>query len=141
MAVRMNPYLVMDGNAREAVAFYAKALEAKIISVQTFGEMPADPSHPLPDGVQDRILHALLKVGESELMFSDTFPGMPYQTGNHVTIALTTDEAEKAKQIFDALAEGGQVTMPLQATFWSPAYGQVTDKFGVGWQVTTEVNA
>lgn len=139
MAVRMNPYLVMDGNARDAVTFYAKALDAKVIRTQTFGDMPADPSHPMPDGVKDRIMHALLKVGATDLMFSDTFPGMPYQTGNHVTIALTTNEADKTKQMFDALAEGGQVTMPLQATPWSPAYGQVTDKFGVGWQVTTEV--
>lgn len=141
MAVRMNPYLVMDGNAKEAIAFYEKALEAKVIGIQTFGEMPADPNHPMPDGVKDRIMHALLKVGETDLMFSDTFPGMPYQTGNHVNIAIVTNDADKSKQIFDALAKGGQVNMPLQETFWSPAYGQVTDKFGVAWQITTEVKA
>ncbi|MFZ5825808.1 MAG: VOC family protein [Bacillota bacterium] len=139
MAVRMNPYLVMDGNGREAVAFYEKALDARVIGVQTFGEMPPDPNHPIPDGVKDRILHALLKVGETDLMLSDTFPGMPYQTGNHVTITIVTDDAGRSKQIFDALAEGGQVTMPMQETFWSPAYGQVTDRFGVPWQITTEV--
>jgi PhnB protein len=141
VAVRMNPYLVMNGNAREAIAFYEKALDAKVVAVQTFGEMPADPSHPLPEGVKDRILHGLLKVGETDLMFSDTFPGMPYQTGNHVNIALSTDDAARSRQIFDALAEGGQVTMPMQATFWSPAYGQVVDKFDVVWQVTTEAKA
>lgn len=141
MAVRMNPYLVMDGNAREAIAFYEKALDAKVMGVQTFGEMPADPNHPMPDGVKDRILHALLKVGETDLMFSDTFPGMPYQTGNHVNIAIVTDAADNSRQIFDALAEGGRVTMPMQETFWSPAYGQVTDKFGVVWQITTEGKA
>lgn len=141
MAVRMNPYLVMDGNAKEAIAFYETALGAKIVTVQTFGEMPADPNNPLPDGVKDRILHALLNVGETDLMFSDTFPGMAYQTGNHVNIAIMTNDVARSKQIFAALAEGGQVKMPLQETFWSPAYGQVTDKFGVPWMITTDVKA
>ncbi len=141
MAVRMNPYLVMNGNAKEAIAFYEKALDAKVMGVQTFGEAPADPNYPMPDGVKDRIMHALLKVGETDLMFSDTFPGMPYQTGNNVSIAIVSDGVDTSKQIFDALAEGGQVNMPLQETFWSPAYGQVTDKFGVAWQITTEVKA
>lgn len=138
MAVRMNPYLMLDGNAKEAVAFYEKALDAKVVGVQTFAEMPADPSHPMPDGVKDRVMHALLKVGETDLMISDTFPGMPYQTGNHLNITIVTDDPYTTTKIFDALAEGGQVLMPLQKTFWSPSYGQVTDKFKVVWQVSTE---
>lgn len=141
MAVRMNPYLVLDGDSREAIAFYEKALDAKVIAVQRFGEMPADPNYPLPDGMKDRIMHALLKVGETDLMFSDAMPGMPYQTGNHVNIAIISDDADRSKQIFAALAEGGQVGMPMQETPWSPAYGQVTDKFGVVWQVNTEIKA
>ena len=141
MALRMNPYLVMNGNAREAVEFYKKALDAQVMAVQTFGEMPPDPNHPVPDGVKDRILHALLRVEETDLMFSDTFLGMPYQTGNNVTIALTTDNADRSRQIFAALAAGGQVQMPMQQTFWSPAYGQLADKFGVVWQISTEAKA
>jgi PhnB protein len=141
MVVRMNPYFVMDGNAKEAIAFYETALAAKVVTVQTFGEGPADPNHPMPDGVKDLIMHALLKVGETDLMFSDTFPGMPYQQGNNVNITIVSNAADSSKQVFDALAEGGKVNMPLQETFWSPAYGQVTDKFGVSWQITTEVNA
>jgi PhnB protein len=141
MVVRMNPYLVMDGNAKEAIAFYEKALAAKVVTVQTFGEGPADPNHPMPDGVKDRIMHGMLKVGETELMFSDTFPGMPYQTGNNVNITIVTNAADSSKQVFDALADGGKVGMPLQETFWTSAYGQVTDKFGVSWQITTEANA
>lgn len=140
MAVRMNPYLVMDGNAKEAIAFYETALAGKIIAVQTYEEM-APPDHPMPDDAKDRIAHALMKVGETDLMFSDTFPGTPYQTGNHVQIAITTNHADRSKQIFDALAEDGRVSMPLQETSWSPAFGQVTDKFAVAWSITTEVNA
>lgn len=138
MTLRLNPYLVLDGNAREAIRFYEKALDAKVIGIQTFGEMPENPEFPLPAEAKDRIAHALLKVGETDLMFSDTFPGQPLQKGNHVTICITTNDIRKSEKIFEALREGGQVGMPLQETFWSPAYGIVTDKFGVTFHITTE---
>ncbi|MEH7351982.1 VOC family protein [Neobacillus drentensis] len=138
MAVRLIPYLVMDGNAKEAIHFYEKALGAQVLFSQSFGEMPENPDFPLPAEAKDRVSHATIRVGESELMFSDTFPGQPHQSGNQVTICITTDDAEKAKQMFEALTDGGQVTMPLQETFFSPAYGTVTDKFGVNFQVFTE---
>ncbi|MFB4327101.1 VOC family protein [Paenibacillus sp. JNUCC32] len=141
MALRMNPYLVMDGNAKEAIQFYEKALDAQVIMVQTFGEMPANPDFPLPDSARDRISHALLKVGETDLMFSDTFPGQPVQSSNQVQICIMTDQAEQAKRIYEALREDGQVVMPLQETFWSPAYGIVADKFGVNWNISTEAEA
>jgi len=137
----MNPYLVMDGNAKEAIQFYEKALDAQVVMVQTFGEMPANPDFPLPDSARDRISHALLKVGETDLMFSDTFPGQPVQSSNQVQICIMTDQAEQAKRIYEALREGGQVVMPLQETFWSPAYGIVADKFGVNWNISTEAEA
>jgi PhnB protein len=82
-------------------------------------------------------MHALLQVGDSQLMLSDTFPGMPHQTGNHITIAVVVDSADEARKIFDKLSDGGQVLMPLQETFWSPAYGSVTDKYGVQFQIST----
>ncbi len=141
MAVRMNPYLILNGNGREAIAFYEKALGAQVLGVMTFGEMPPNPDHPTPDEVKDRIMHAHLKVGESDLMLSDTMPGMEHQAGNHLNISVVTDDADQSRRIFDALAEGGQVTMPMQQTFWSPAYGQVTDRFGVPWQVMTQAKS
>ena len=141
MALRMNPYLVMEGNAKEAIQFYEKALDAKVIMVQTFGEMPANPDFPLPESARDRISHALLKVGETDLMFSDTFPGQPVQSSNQVQICIMTDQTEQAKRIYEALREGGQVVMPLQETFWSPAYGIVAEKYGVNLNISTEAKA
>nr|WP_275980278.1 VOC family protein [Halalkalibacter alkaliphilus] len=135
---RLLPYLVMDGNAKEAVEFYEKALHANVIGVQTFGEMPENPDFPLPDSAKDRVSHAMIKVGETDMMLSDTFPGTPYEKGNHVTICIMADTKEQAKDFYDGLQEGGQVTMPLQETFWSPAYGIVIDKFGVTFQISTE---
>jgi PhnB protein len=71
-------------------------------------------------------------------MLSDTFPGQPHTSGNQVTICITTDDAEKSRQMYNALMQEGQVTMPLQETFFSPAYGSVVDKFGVNFQIFTE---
>lgn len=138
MTVKLTPYLMMNGNAKEAIQFYEKALEAQVLFSSTFGEMPENPEFPLPDSAKDLVSHAMIKVGEAELMFSDTFPGQPVQSGNQVTICIGTNDVEKSKQFFNALQDGGQVIMPLQETFFSPAYGIVTDKFGVPFQIYTE---
>jgi PhnB protein len=138
VAIRLIPYLIMDGNAKEAIQFYEKALDAKILFSSTFGEMPENPEFPLPADAKDRVAHATLEIGESVLMLSDTFPGQPHQSGNQVTICITTNDLEKSKQIFEALQQDGQVNMPLQETHFSPAYGIVTDKFGVVFQIYTD---
>lgn len=138
MSVRLTPYLIMDGNAKEAIQFYETALDAKVLFSQSFGEMPENPDFPTPTEAKDRIGHAMLQVGESNLMFSDTFPGQPLQKGDNVTICITTKDAEKSKQFYEALSQGGQVKMPFQETFFSPAFGEVTDKFGITFQIFTE---
>ncbi|MFP5114071.1 VOC family protein [Bacillaceae bacterium C204] len=136
MSISLNPYLIFDGNTREAVHFYEKALGGKVIGgIMTFGDMPEDPNYPLTDDMKDRVMHAHLKVGDTDLMFSDTFAGMPYQPGNTIQIAIHPKEEARAREIFAALEDGGQVIMPLQKTDWSPLYGQVKDKFGVTFQV------
>ncbi|WP_332695613.1 VOC family protein [Halalkalibacter lacteus] len=112
---------------------------SKVEGVQTFGEMPENPEFRIPVDAKDRVLHAHLKVGNTDLMISDTFPGQPYQIGSQVTVAIMINNVEKSKEVFEKLQEGGQVVMPLQETFWSPSYGQVTDKFGVAWQISTQV--
>ncbi|MDN3017550.1 VOC family protein [Paenibacillus sp. BSR1-1] len=138
MTVKLIPYLVMDGNAKEAIQFYQNALDAQVLFSQSFGEMPENPEFPLPAEAKDLVSHATIKIGESELMLSDTFPGQPHQSGNQVTICISTNDAEKSLKFFNALEDGGQVGMPLQETFFSPAYGSVTDKFGVNFQIFTE---
>ncbi|MDM5189143.1 VOC family protein [Bacillus sp. DX4.1] len=140
MILGINPYLVLNGNGQEAVKFYENALDAKVESIQTFGEMPENPEYPIPVDAKDRVLHAQLKIGNTNLMISDTFPGQPHQLGSQVTIAIMINDVEKSKEVFEKLQEGGQVVMPLQETFWSPSYGQVTDKFGIFWQISTIVD-
>jgi PhnB protein len=137
MGVQVFPYLVMDGNAGEAIKFYKEAVGAEILYSQTFGESPEDPDFPLPEEAKERIMHATIKIGESEIMFSDTFPGQPHSTGSQVTLCITTSNAETSQKLFDGLQQEGEVTMPLQKTFFSPLYGSVIDKFGVSFQIYT----
>jgi PhnB protein len=134
----MSPYLMMNGNAKEAIQFYEKALDGRVLFNQTFGEMPENPEFPLPEEAKELVSHAMVKVGETDLMFSDMFPGQTSQIGDQVTICLSTNDIEKSKQIFESLKQDGQVKMPLQEAFFSPAYGIVTDKFGVTFQIYTE---
>ncbi|HWJ78270.1 MAG TPA: VOC family protein [Niallia sp.] len=132
-------YLRMNGNGKEAVAFYEKALEAEVIGVQTYGEFPANPEFPLPEEAKNRVVHAQLKVGSTFLMLSDNFPGEPYQPGGQVDVAILLDDVEQTKNVYSNLQDGGEAIMPLQETPWSPAYGQVKDKYGVTWQISAEV--
>jgi PhnB protein len=123
----------MEGNAKEAIQFYKQAIGAEVLEIITYGEMPDSPS----DDLKNLVAHARLHVGESELMFSDS-PGLPIQKGDLVTICISTNEVEKSKQIFDALRQDGHVNCPLEETSFSPAFGNVTDKFGVTFQIVTE---
>lgn len=132
------PYLQLNGNTKEAVEFYVKAFEAENLGMITFGEMPDDPNYPLPEEAKDLVAHATIKIGESHIMFSDTFPGQPSQEGDLVTICILFDDAEKTRKTFDALQEGGEVLMPLEETSFSPLYGVIKDKFGVTFQFYTE---
>jgi PhnB protein len=138
MSLRLIPYFVMKGNAREAIQFYEKALGAQVLFSQSFGEMPGNPDYPLPPEANNLISHATIKIGETDVMLSDTFPGQEHHSGNQVTICISTDDADSVRKMFDALKDGGQVTMPLQETFFSPAYGQLIDKFGISFQFFTE---
>ncbi|MBS4213756.1 MULTISPECIES: VOC family protein [Neobacillus] len=138
MSVKLIPYFVMNGTAKEAIQFYQQALDAQVLFSQSFGEMPENPEYPLPAEAKDLVSHATIKIGESEVMFSDTFPGQEHHSGNQVTICISTNDADQARKMFEGLSQGGQVGLPLQETFFSPAYGQVTDKFGITFQIFTE---
>lgn len=126
MIIGINPYLITDGNGQEAVKFYEEALDAKLV-----GDVQI---------MDDRVIHAHLKIGDTDLMISDTFPGPhqeAFQIGNQVQVAISISEEEKTKTVFAKLLKGGEETMPLQETFFSPKYGKVLDKFGVIWHVST----
>jgi PhnB protein len=137
MILGIHPYIVTEGRGKEAVEFYQKAIDAQVLQVQTFGDMPANPDFPVADEMKQRIINAHLKVGDTDLMISDTFAGQTLPIGDQVTISIATNDIEKTREVFTRLQAEGQVLMALEKTFWSPLYGQVKDKFGVTWQITT----
>jgi PhnB protein len=133
----IQPYLFFDGRCEEAVEFYKARLGAKVEMLMRDKESPEPPPGMVPPGSGDKIMHASLRIGDAVLMASDgNCAGKPSFTGFMLSLSAR-DEAE-AERLFAALADGGQVQMPLSRTFWSPKFGMLADKFGVGWMVGVE---
>ena len=130
----IDAYLVFNGNCREAAEFYAQAFETEKPQIMTFGESHSDPSFQIPEEAKELVMHTRLTISGSNVMFSDTFPGMPFVVGNNVTLSLVSDNLDEITSSFNRLKEGGKVGMELQETFWSKCYGSLTDKFGIEWQ-------
>jgi PhnB protein len=131
----VQPYLFFNGRCEEALAFYGTALGAKVDFLMRYQESP-EPMPPgrLPAGFENKVMHATFHIGGTTLMASDGCEEGARFEGFSLSLALPT-EAE-VNRAFAALAEGGKVGMPLTRTFWSPCFGMLTDRFGVGWMVT-----
>ncbi len=130
----ITPYLNFNGNAAEALDFYAKALNGQIVHKQTFGETQAD--FPSPETHKDKIMHALFQAGDLRFMVSDCAPGAaPVTSGSNISLALNFSDEASIVQVFEAMTEGGIITMPLQDTFWGAKFGMLTDPFGINWML------
>jgi len=134
--MQLAPQLVLNGNAAEALDFYAQAFATKINMVSRYGDMPAEEGYTTTPEQAQKILHAQLYMGETVLMLCDNPPHLPYTAGNNFSVAVMFDTKEALQAAFDQLAAGGTPVMPPQVTFWSECYGMVTDKFGFTWQLT-----
>lgn len=127
--------LFFDGRCEEAVEFYKSALDAKVDMMMRFRESP----DPVPPGMcgpnsDDKIMHCAFRVGDTLVMASDGMAGGRLEFKGFSLSVSAADEQE-ADRLFGALGNGGVVTMPLGRTFFSPRFGMVTDRFGVGWMV------
>ncbi|WP_166246221.1 VOC family protein [Paenibacillus turpanensis] len=138
MTIKLTPYITLEGRVKEAIQFYEQAVGAEILSIVTYGEMP-DMPNTFNDELGSLVAHAKLKVGLTELMLSDAPGGSPIENGKRVTICITTNDVEKSKRIYEALRQEGQVNLPFKEEPFSPGFGDVTDKFGVTFQIYTEV--
>jgi PhnB protein len=129
-------YLFFNGNCEQAVEFYRKALGAEVEMMMRFKDSPEPPPPgAVPPGFENKIMHTSFRIGQTTLMASDGCSAdKPSFQGFSLSLAVP-NEAE-ADRAFAALAEGGQVRMPLTKTFWSPRFGMVEDRFGMGWMVT-----
>lgn len=132
--VEVNNYLFFSGRCDEALAFYQQHLSAEIKFLMRFNEMPdAMPEGVLQPGFENKVMHAEFSLGNINIMASDGCNDVEKFSG--FRLALNVPAEDEARRIFNALATGGRIDMPLQKTFWSPLYGLVTDPFGVGWMV------
>jgi PhnB protein len=133
--MQVQPYLFFEGRCEEALEFYRQALDAEVEMLMRFKESPeAPPPGAVAPGSEEKVMHASFRIGDTILMASDggcsgrsSFQG--------VSLSLNLAEVAEAERRFAALAAEGEVQMPLSATFWSPAFGMVVDRFGVSWMV------
>ena len=133
--MQIQPYLFFDGRCDEALAFYQKALGAKVEMLMRFKENPSPAANP--PGSDDKVMHSCIRIGDAAVMASDgNCTGKPSFQG--FSLSLTAKDVPEARRLFAALGEGGQVQMPFAQTFFSPGFGMVADRFGVSWMVIVE---
>ena len=130
--MKLNPHLNFNGNCAAAFKFYEQCLGAKTLFTLTYEASPMTGQYPAE--WQDKIMHATLEVGGTTVMGSDSPPGY-YETPKGFCLALSPDNPDEAERVFQALAENGTVTMPLQETFWAACFGMLVDQFGIPWMV------
>ncbi len=132
----LNPYLVFDGNCESAFNFYKEVFGNEFSDINYFSDMPAGPE-PLSDEMKKRVMHVALPIKDGSMLFgSDTMENMPKTiSGTNVSLSIIAESEAEADKIFNGLAEGGTITMPLEKTFWNAYFGMLTDKFGFHWMV------
>jgi PhnB protein len=132
--MQIQPYLFFNGNCEEAVEFYRRALGAEVQMLMRYRDSPEPPPPgTVPAGWENKVMHVSLSVGGAVVMASDGCSDQP--SFNGFSLSITVPDASSAERIFGALSDGGKVTMPLAKTFWSPRFGMLTDRFGIGWMV------
>jgi len=133
---QLNPYLTFNGNAREAMEFYRDVLGGSL-ETQTFAEADQE----MAEADRDKIIHAQLAAGAVTLMASDSMPGQPVEVGHNVSLSLQGSDQDALTRIFNGLADGGTVTMPMAEQFWGDTFGMLTDRFGINWMVNVSKGA
>lgn len=133
-----NTYLNFNGNCGEAFDFYKSVFGGDFNYKGTFGEMPQSDDYTVPEGDKNKIMHVSLPIGSSVLMGSDTGGDWApnFKQGNNFSVSVTADSREEADRIFAGLSEEGQVTMPMENTFWGDYFGMLVDKFGINWMIS-----
>jgi PhnB protein len=132
----IQPYLFFNGRCDEALEFYRNALGAKVEFLMRYKESPEPPPPGMvPPGFENKVMHTSFRVGQTTVMASD---GCSAEKADFQGFCLSLAVANKAEaeRAFTALADGGQVRMPLTKTFWSPCFGMVADRFGIGWMIS-----
>lgn len=134
--MKLQTYLNYGGDCREAFHFYEKHLGGRITFVMTQVQVPGAKNVP-PERADD-VVHARMTIGETELLASDVPPQANYQPMRSAYLSLTLESSEEAERIYKTLAEGGEIFMPMQETFFAFRFGMLRDRFGANWMVAHE---
>lgn len=134
--MQVQPYLFFDGRCEEAIGFYQRTLGAQLDMLMRYKESPETPPPGMvPPNFDDKVMHASFRIGDSVVMASD---GCTSDAGPHFrgfSLSITAPDEAAARRMFDALGDGGRITMPLGKTFWSPCFGMLSDRYGIDWMI------
>ena len=137
--MQVQPYLNFNGRCEEALEFYKKAVGAQVQMLMRFKEAPTEGTdHKPTPGTEDKVMHSCMLIGESAVMASDGYCTNAKSTFDGISLTLNPPTEPEAQKFFKALSTGGNVQVPLTKTFFSPAFGVLTDPFGVTWMVMVE---
>lgn len=139
----VNVYLTFNGNCEEAFDFYRANFGGEFPYKGRFKDMPAEGGKPVPAEDADKIMHVSLPISKETMLMGSDVGGewAPHFTqGSNFSISITAASKEEADKLFGGLSEGGQVTMPMNKTFWGDYFGMFTDKFGIAWMVSFNEN-
>lgn len=131
--IGVQPYLNFNGNCEEAINFYKDVLGGELLFIQRYGESPMKGMGP-----DNNVMHCTLKVGDTHIMASDNPEGQPASVGSNISLAIGSNDPAGAETMFEKMADGGSVTMPMQQTFWAERFGMLTDKYGINWMFNCE---
>ncbi len=128
-------YLSLNGNSKEAAAYYAKVFGGEVAMQMTFDQVPEEEKVDMPENVEDLVMYANVKTFAGDIMLSDMMPGTEVTPNEGVWLCVSHDDHARLEEVFNTLAEEGEVVMPMEETFFSPLYGQVKDKYGFYWMI------
>ena len=132
--MQLEPYLFFHGRCEEALNFYKACLRGEITGMNRFAGSPMEQD--VDASYRDKIMHASFVAGDVRFMASDGRAGAQPDGEDDIALSLATSDAAEGERVFNALAQGGRVTMPLQDAFWGGRFGTITDRFGVQWMVS-----
>lgn len=133
--MKLNTYLFFDGECEAAFKFYEQCLGGKIEALMRHTGSPMEAE--VPPEWREKILHACLMVGDRLLMGSDAPPGH-FERPQGFAVSVNVADPSEAERVFNALAKGGTITMPIEKTFWSVRFGMLVDRFGIPWMVNCD---
>ena len=134
----MNPYLTFNGQCFEALSFYAEVFDGEVFDVMYFRDLPG--ADPFPKGIGNRVMHMKMRLGGKLIMASDS-QGTDAPRPEGFQLQVGFDKLEDAKKAFGALAEGGEIGMPFEPTFFAAGFGKCRDRFGIEWMINCDQSA